>query len=235
MGVHGAIEFGNRLLTFVLFALAVAAVVLAVRQRPRRRYQIVLALLVAAGIPAQAVLGGITVLTGLNPWVVGLHFLLSMVVIAVAYALWRSTTAPTVAAPSAPLRALALCVLAASAAALVVGTVVTGSGPHAGDADTARTGLDPATVSQVHADLVFLLLGLSIGLWFALRAVDRPARTAAVLVGVEVAQGAIGLVQYFTGLPEVLVLAHLAGACAVWLATLAACWPLLGTGATRPR
>ena len=105
--------------------------------------------------------------------------------------------------------------------------LVTGSGPHAGDADAGRTGLDPQAMSQLHADSVALLIGLSIAWWFALRAVGagRPAvRAAVVLIVVELAQGLIGVVQYLTNLPVALVSAHMLGACLVWLATLAVLW-----------
>ena len=107
---------------------------------------------------------------------------------------------------------------------ICVGVVVTGSGPHAGDADAKRTGLDPQNISQVHADLVFLLVGLSVALWFALRATNGPARAAGVLVLVELAQGLVGFVQYFTDLPEILVAIHMLGACLVWIATLGVIW-----------
>lgn len=226
LGMHVMIEFGNRVLTFAVALIAVAGFVLAMRQRPRRRRVVRLSVLVALGIPAQAVIGGITVLTDLNPWVVACHFLASMAVIAAAYAFWRATTesdeAPVATVP-APLRALAGVVVASSAAVLVVGTMVTGSGPHAGDADANRNGLDPQTISQVHADLVFLLVGLSVAIWFAFRAVGvrDAAERAAWLIGIIAAQGLIGFVQYATQLPEILVGAHMAGACAVWLATLA--------------
>jgi cytochrome c oxidase assembly protein subunit 15 len=114
--------------------------------------------------------------------------------------------------------------VAVSALVLVLGTLVTGSGPHAGDAVSGRNGLDPEAASQLHADAVFLLIGLSIGLWLALRAVGATiaARAAATLIAVELSQGAVGLVQYFTNLPEILVGVHMLGACLVWLATLAA-------------
>jgi cytochrome c oxidase assembly protein subunit 15 len=189
---------------------------------------------VFAGIPAQAVVGGITVLTDLNPWVVGCHFLVSMGVIAGAYALWRAALGdhpdtthphqPTWTAPN-PLRILAALMLAASAAVLVLGVVVTGSGPHAGDADARRTGLDPEAVAQLHADGVFLLVGLSVGLLLAAKAAAAPrvaVKAATALLVIELAQGLIGFVQYLTGLPVLLVGAHMAGACAVWLASLAA-------------
>jgi cytochrome c oxidase assembly protein subunit 15 len=234
MGVNGAIEFGNRLLTFAVGLVALLGIVSALLQRPPRRRTVALAAAVFAGIPAQALVGGVTVLTDLNPWVVGCHFLVSMAVIAGTYALWRAARAdatplarpdlPTWTPPRA-LRVLAALTLAASAAVLVLGVVVTGSGPHAGDADAKRTGLDPEAVSQLHADGVFLLLGLTVGLLLATRALAAPrstARAAAVLLGVEFAQGVIGVVQYVTGLPVLLVAAHMAGACAVWLASLAA-------------
>jgi cytochrome c oxidase assembly protein subunit 15 len=124
-----------------------------------------------------------------------------------------------------PIRVLARLLLVVSAAVVVLGVVVTGSGPHAGDENAKRNGLDPATVSQAHADLVFLLIGLSVGLWFALRAVQAPpaaVRAAGVLLVVELSQGLIGFVQYFTGLPVLLVGAHMLGAALVWIATLAA-------------
>ncbi len=228
MGVHGAIEFGNRLLTFVLAAIALACLVAAVLAKPRRRSLILLALAVALGIPGQGVVGGITVLTDLNPWVVGLHFLLSMALIAGAYALWKRAAegdGPPQSLVPGPLRTLARLMALVSAAVIVLGVVVTGSGPHAGDENAKRNGLDPATVSQAHADLVFLLIGLSVALWFALRAVGAPpaaVRAAGVLVLVELAQGVIGFVQYFTDLPVLLVGAHMLGATLVWIATLAA-------------
>jgi cytochrome c oxidase assembly protein subunit 15 len=108
-------------------------------------------------------------------------------------------------------------------AVLAIGTVVTGSGPHAGDANARRTGLDPQEVTQLHTDLVFLLIGLSVALWFALRAADaRPSARRAVgwLIAVEAAQGGIGFVQYFTHLPALAVGLHMLGACAVWIAVL---------------
>jgi heme a synthase len=230
MGAHGVIEFGNRTLSFVVGALAAACLAAALAQRPRRRDRVTLAALLLAGIPAQAVLGGITVLTRLNPWVVGGHFLLSIAVIAAAYQLWVRAGEPAAAPPRAvtALRPLAWLVTVVSGLVLAVGTVVTGSGPHAGDAQARRTGLDPGAVSQLHSDLVFALLGLSVGLWFALRAAPVPAgaartagRSAAWLVALELGQGVVGFVQYFTHLPALAVGLHMLGAALVWVATLA--------------
>jgi cytochrome c oxidase assembly protein subunit 15 len=227
MGVHGAIEFGNRLLTFAVGLIAVAGLVAALLQRPRRKSLVLLAAAVFLGIPAQAVIGGFTVLTDLNPWVVGLHFLNSIAVIAAAYAFWvrtREPDGPVRPTVPAPLRTLAWLVAAACAAVLVLGTVVTGSGPHSGDAGARRNGLDPQSISQLHADAVFLLLGLTVATWFALRAAGAPApavRAAAVLLGVELSQGVVGYVQYLTHLPALAVGLHMLGACLVWLAALA--------------
>ncbi|MGK5518851.1 COX15/CtaA family protein [Micromonospora sp. URMC 107] len=232
MGVHGVIEFGNRLLTFVLVLIAGATLLAALLHRPRRRSVVLLAIAVVLGIVAQAVIGGITVRTQLHPSIVGIHFVVSMVLLLAAYALWRRVDepdAPKVLLVPGPIRALAWTTVAASAGVIVLGVAVTGSGPHAGDADAVRNGLDPQTVSQVHADLVFLLIGLSVGLWLALRAVGAPpgaVRAAAVLLVVELGQGVVGFVQYFTDLPALLVGAHMLGSCLVWLATLAALWSI---------
>jgi cytochrome c oxidase assembly protein subunit 15 len=232
MGAHGVIEFGNRLLGVALGLITLAVFIVAVLDRPRRRPVILLAAIVLFSVPAQAVMGGITVLTHLNPWVVGLHFLLSVALIAGAWALWRRTyegDGPARLLVPSPLRALARLTALASLAVIVAGVVVTGSGPHAGDQNAKRNGLDPAAVAQTHADLVFLLIGLSVALWFALRAVPAPpaaVRAAGVLVIVELAQGLIGFVQYFTHLPVILVAAHMLGATLVWTATLSVLWSL---------
>ncbi|WP_373315464.1 COX15/CtaA family protein [Planosporangium mesophilum] len=225
MGLHGVIEFGNRSLTFVVGLLALLCVVAALCQRPRNRSLTLWSVLVLAQIPAQAVIGGIVVLSNLNPWLVGLHFLASMAVIAAAYQLWvRAGGAPAGADLPRPLTALTRLTVVVAAAVLAVGTVVTGSGPHAGDAGAHRTGLDPQEVSQLHADLVFLLLGLSVALWYALRAVGAPTsarRAAGWLIAVELGQGVIGFVQYFLHLPVLAVGLHMVGAAVVWVAVLA--------------
>ena len=226
LGYHGQIESWNRRLGVAVGLVALVVLVLALIQRPRDRRQVGWAAAVLAGIPFQAVLGGITVLTDLNPWLVACHFLGSMAVIYAAYRLCLALSEP--GGPvrqllGAPLRTLNRALLVVTGAVIVIGTVVTGSGPHAGDEHAHRTGLDPGMVAQLHADLVMLLIGLSVAWYLALRAVGAPdaaRRAAAVLVAVELAQGTIGFVQYFTHLPIVLVGAHLLGACAVWLAAL---------------
>ncbi len=220
MGIHEAIEFGNGLLTFVLVAMAVGTFVAALRSG--RRDLTRLAVVLALGIPAQAVIGGITVLTDLNPWVVSLHLMCSLAIIALAVLLVRRVDRPATPAVRDSVTVLAWTTYGVAWVVLYVGTVVTGSGPHAGDVDSPRNGLDPLQVSQLHADVVFLLLGLSIGWWLVLRgqpAATAAARAALVLLVVELAQGVIGFVQYFTDLPEVLVGLHMLGA-ALLTATL---------------
>jgi cytochrome c oxidase assembly protein subunit 15 len=236
MGIHGVIEYGNRLLSSVVSVIALAGVAVALIQRRRRPRTLRPAIAVLAGVAAQGVIGGITVLTGLNPWIVGGHFLVSMAILAAAYTFWRRTGEHDADPVPRALRSLAAVTLAVSVLVLVLGTLVTGSGPHAGDAESGRNGLDPEAAAQLHADAVFLLIGLSIGLWLALRTVGAAtaARAAGVLVLVELSQGAIGLVQYFTNLPEVVVGVHMLGACLVWLATLAAFAAVRHGGTTPP-
>jgi cytochrome c oxidase assembly protein subunit 15 len=218
LGAHGVIEFGNRLLTFALVAVAILTLVAAWRLRPVRYSLRRLSLLLALGIPAQAVLGGMTVLTDLNPWVVAGHLLVSMALISLAVVLIRRV--PAGDGPSLPtLPAAGVWLVRGTYAVtwvvLYLGTVVTGSGPHAGDAQAPRNGLDPAAMSQLHADAVFLLVGLTVGcvaLAVAVGARATVQRSAVMLLVVELLQGTIGFVQYFTSLPEVLVAAHLLGA-----------------------
>ncbi len=229
LGVNGAIEFGNRVLSIIVGMIAVATV-LALWKHPSRA----LARWVLAGVLFQGLLGGLTVRFHLSPYFVGPHFLFSIVLIALSYFLWRRVSATASGRPAAGadfaaaateprLRPLAWAVTVVSAVVLVIGVIVTGSGPHSGDADAVRTGLDPELISQLHVDAVFLFLGLTVALWFAARALSsrEVARAAAVLLGVSLSQGAIGFVQYFTNLPIVLVGLHIFGACLVWIATLA--------------
>jgi cytochrome c oxidase assembly protein subunit 15 len=225
--IHGIIEFTNRQLTFVLVMIAVATWLVAMARRRERG----LATLAALGIPAQAVLGGLTVLTHLNPWLVALHFLLSMAIIAVSFRLWWRLRLD--AADHAPerlpraARALVQVTIAVTAAVLVIGTVVTGSGPHAGDTDSSgkvhRTGLNVESMSQLHADAVMALVGLTAGLvavLFAIGAATAVRRAAVGLLVVELAQGVIGYTQYFLNVPPLLVAVHMLGACLVWVAAL---------------
>jgi cytochrome c oxidase assembly protein subunit 15 len=237
LAVHGAIEFGNRLLTFVLTAVAIATVVVVFRSA--RRDLRGLAVLGFLGIPAQALLGGITVLTGLNPWTVAAHFLLSMVLVAIATVLWLRSREPGVGQPllRRPFVLLVSGIAVVTAAVLVLGTVVTGSGPHSGDPEAGRTGLDPELVSQVHADVVFLLLGLTMALLVSLYATDSPGRVrraARDLLIVQLIQGLIGYVQYFTDLPIALVLTHMLGAVLITAYTARLVWSVRGPASELP-
>jgi cytochrome c oxidase assembly protein subunit 15 len=224
--IHGLIEFTNRQLTFVLALVAVATWLVAMALRRERA----LATAAALGIPAQAVLGGLTVLTHLNPWLVALHFLLSMAILAVTFVLWwRLRGIHATGTPLAGALWLTWATVAVTAATLAVGTVVTGSGPHAGDTDASgkvhRTGLQVSSVAQLHADLVMVLVGLTVGLvalTYALGSTRAVRRAATVLLGVVLAQGAIGYTQYFLHVPPLLVAVHMLGACLVWLAALRA-------------
>ena len=235
--IHGVIEFTNRQLTFVLAVVAVATWLVAMAVRTER----MLATVAALGIPAQAVLGGLTVLTHLNPWLVALHFLLSMAIIAVTFWLWWRLRDDPPAADAPPAAVwLTRVTVAVAAGTLVIGTVVTGSGPHAGDKDASgkvhRTGLQVSSVAQLHADAVMVLIGLTVGLValaYALRLEMRHALT--ILLGVELAQGVIGYTQYFLHVPPLLVAVHMLGACLVWLAALRALHSVgSGQRGTRP-
>ena len=219
LGVHSAIEFGNRMLTFVVAAVAIATFVLAWRYG--RPAVLRLAFLLALGVPAQAVIGGVTVLTDLNPWIVSFHLLVSLAMVGLAVTLLRRLgEGDGPARPTVPTGTLWLVrgVFAVGWVVLYVGTVVTGSGPHAGDADAPRNGLDPRALSQLHSDVVFLLLGLTVAAVLVLRTSGAPAvarRAALTLLVVELAQGLVGFAQYFTDLPVVLVAIHLLGAALV--------------------
>jgi heme a synthase len=244
LAAHGVIEFGNRMLTLVLTVAAIAAVVVVLRS-PRRDLR-PLAVLSFLGIPAQALLGGITVLTHLNPWIVAAHFLLSMVLVAVATTLWLRSREPGVGAPllRRPLILLVTGLGAVTAVVLALGTVVTGSGPHSGDLDETngvttvdRMGFDPEAVSQLHADVVFLLLGLTVALLVALYATDSPGRVrraARDLLVVQLAQGLVGFVQYFSGLPIAVVLVHMLGAVLITAFTARLVWAVRGPESERP-
>ena len=230
--LHAWIEFGNRLLTFVLLlnALALMFVILKSGARHLRRlgaFQII-------GILAQGVLGGITVLTGLNPATVAAHFLLSIVLIAGALSLRQRAHAqtPTTLRPIPLVRNLMKAHLVLTIAVLFMGTIVTGSGPHAGDSTAERFNLDSKMMAWIHADLVIALLGVTVALVIAIKLGESEATRTRLgpltqkFLLIALAQGAIGYIQYFTGLPEIIVGAHLIGAVIVWLFA----WNLAITG-----
>ena len=226
IGPHQLVEFGNRTLTFVLVAIAVATYVAArqVARRLGRPDLLRLSVVLALAIPAQAVLGGITVLTDLNPWVVSLHLVLSLAIVSLAVLFLYRLDHPPGPLATGVVPTLAWTAYAVTWGVLYAGTVVTGSGPHAGDASSPRNGLDPLQVSQFHADLVFLLIGLTVGLWFALRATGGDVRPVAALAAVEVMQAVVGFVQYFADLPIAVVMLHMLGA---GLVIAASSWQLV--------
>jgi cytochrome c oxidase assembly protein subunit 15 len=210
LGIHGAIEFGNRLLTYVLVAIAIGTLVSVWRWADAATATRRLALALTVGIPFQGVIGGVTVLTDLNPWVVSLHLVLSMALI-VGCAVLIDQLASRPRDPASG-RARGMVVLTAILTAVVVylGTMVTGSGPHAGDAASPRNGLDSYLFSHIHAFAAYALLAATVGCVVLLRGTAR--RAAWVLLAVEAAQAVIGLAQYNLGLPVALVAAHLLGA-----------------------
>ncbi|MFJ8654716.1 heme A synthase [Streptomyces rochei] len=227
MGVHGVIEFGNRLLTYVLCAAVGWAIIAARSQKPFRRGLTRLGWAQFWIVMGNAILGGIVVLVGLNPYTVAAHFLLSTALIAVATVMWQRTregdAAPRPLVGKA-IQQLVWVLVVVSVLLIAVGTVVTGAGPHAGDSsEVERMPIDWETVSKVHAVLAWVVVTLTFALWFVLKAVDAPkgplARTRDLFL-VLLAQGVIGYVQYFTDLPEVLVGLHMFGSCLVWIATL---------------
>lgn len=232
--LHQAVEFGNRLLTFVV-VLAAAAIVVAVTRARRRREVLFFAWLMPLGTVVQAVIGGFTVLTGLLWWTVAVHLVVSMAMVWLAtllYAKVGESDAASESTPSVPaaLRALVGLSGVALTGVLVAGTMVTGAGPHAGDKSieepVPRLGIEIVTLVHAHSQFLVGYLALLVGLGFALYAVRAPSavkRRLHVLIALVLAQSLIGLVQYFTGVPAVLVAFHVAGAGACTAAT-AAVW-----------
>ncbi|MEV0181462.1 COX15/CtaA family protein [Streptomyces sp. NPDC050625] len=224
MGVHGAIEFGNRMLTYVLCAAVGWAIIAARSQKPWRRGLTRLGWAQFWVVMGNAVLGGIVVLVGLNPYTVAAHFLLSSALMAVATVMWQRTRegdgAPRPLVGKA-VQQLVWFLVAASVLLIAVGTVVTGAGPHAGDSsEVDRIPIDWETVAKLHAVLAWIVVTLTFALWFVLKAVDAPRgpldRTRELFV-VLLAQGALGYVQYFMHLPEALVALHMLGSSVMWI------------------
>ncbi|WP_307162661.1 COX15/CtaA family protein [Streptomyces rishiriensis] len=227
MGFHGAIEFGNRMLTYVLCAAVGWAIIAARSEKPYRRSLTRLGWAQFWLVMSNAVLGGIVVLVGLNPYTVAAHFLAASALIAVAAVMWqRAREGDGQARPlvGKPVQQLVWFLVVASTLLIAVGTVVTGAGPHAGDSsEVERMPLDWETVAKLHAVLAWIVVTLTFALWFILKAVDAPKnpldRTRDLFL-VLLGQGVIGYVQYFTDLPEVLVGLHMLGSCLVWIAVL---------------
>lgn len=212
------IEFGNRLLTFALLIAALAVVIEVLKTR--RKDLRLLAAGQLLGILAQGVLGGITVLTDLNPFAVAGHLLLSMALIAGAASLYSRRSGPVArtAIKETSLRVISGAHVAISFLVLILGTLVTGSGPHAGDELAPRFDLDIRNITVLHTDAVIFLLGLTIAYLVLPTASTATKRTLVVFLGISLGQGTIGYIQYFTGVPEILVAFHLLGAVIFWVA-----------------
>ena len=219
--LHAWIEFGNRLLTFVLLICALAVVTFSVRvsknvaNKERVRS---LAALQILGIFGQGMLGGVTVLTDLHPLTVAAHYLLSILLIAGAISLRYELIGTPVEKTTGLISFLMPIFVWLTFLVLVAGTIVTGSGPHAGDEKAQRFGFDPQVVSWLHADLVIALIVLAVMLLLIAHqsGMSLLVRRIGIFLLIAFSQGVIGYIQYFTGLPEALVAAHLIGSTLVW-------------------
>ncbi|KUN04006.1 cytochrome B [Streptomyces yokosukanensis] len=227
LSYHSAIEFGNRMLTYVLCAAVGWAIIAARSEKPYRRSLTRLGWAQFWLVMGNAVLGGIVVLVGLNPYTVAAHFLLATALTTVAGVMWQRTRegdgAPRPLVGKA-VQQLVWFLVVASVLLIAIGTVVTGAGPHAGDSsDVKRIPIDWETVAKLHSVLAWIVVTLTFALWFVLKAVDAPRgpldRTRDLFV-ILLSQGVIGYIQYFTHLPEVLVGLHMLGSCLVWIGVL---------------
>jgi heme a synthase len=223
------VEFGNRLLNFPLVIITVIVFIAAWNFRPmgtRRRDLVWLAAAQPAGVVAQAVIGGIVVLTKLNPVAVSVHFLVSAAIVAAAVVLYvrcAEGTGPPRAVARADLRVLAGALVVVTCAMLAAGTVVTGTGPLAGNAVAPRYKLPLEGVTQLHADIGWLMAGLAVALVVGLRMSGAPARVVRaswIMIAALGIQGTLGYIQYFTHLPAGLVWIHVTGSMVVWIAVL---------------
>lgn len=230
---HQAVEFGNRMVTFLVVITAALAVLAVIRAR-RRREVLVYAWLMPASTVVQAVIGGITVRTGLLWWTVAVHLVASMIMVWLSVLLYIKVGEPdaghTTVRVVKPLRQLTALSAVMLAAILVAGTLVTGAGPHAGDKSldrvVPRLQVEITTLVHVHSSLLVCYLSLLVALGFALVAVHAPRPVLVrlgVLLVVVCAQGLVGIVQFYTGVPAVLVTVHVAGA-ALCTAATAALW-----------
>jgi cytochrome c oxidase assembly protein subunit 15 len=224
--LHAWIEFGNRLIAWLILILALAALVyIFKRLRDRSDFNRLrlLAILQILGFLGQVVLGGITVLTKLNPISVSAHFVLTLPLIAGALALRHRVLDRPVIQVLPMTRNLTKVVTAVTFIVLLFGVVVTGTGPHAGDADAKRYPFNFRAVSWLHADSVIVLICLTIALYLVVKVSESPevkklfGRMILIFLGISLAQGGIGYLQYITGLPELIVGAHLLGATLVWI------------------
>jgi cytochrome c oxidase assembly protein subunit 15 len=220
MGIHGLIEFGNRLLTFVLVIIAALTFVVIRRTSKSLRFGLTWpAVLLVFGIIAQALLGGVTVLTGLNSWVVGAHFLVSGVLISIASVLVWRVYSPKHEPISYQAVLMAWPIFIVGWVTVIVGVVVTGAGPHAGDANTPRNGLDLETWQHYHSWPAYLMTGMVllalVLVWRSVqsRKLKNPAvKSLGILLIVSILQGLLGIVQANMGVPALLAGVHMLGA-----------------------
>ena len=216
--LHAWIEFGNRLLTFALLFAALATVI-AIFRSGRRDLRFLGATQVL-GILGQGVLGGITVLTDLNPLAVGSHLLLSILLIAAAASLHSRRHHPSVRTSSTEVRIsrVSLAHINLAFIAITIGTLVTGSGPLAGDVDAPRLDFAITTITRIHSASVWLLMIVSVYFLFSRKLNYETKRWLIIFIVLAISQGAIGYIQYFLGVPEELVVMHLLGSVLVWIA-----------------
>jgi cytochrome c oxidase assembly protein subunit 15 len=236
-GYHKYIEFGNRLLTSVVSLAALAALIAAVvfaRRTGASRRIVALGSAPLALVAVQAVIGGISVRVGLSPISVATHFLVSMVLVAASALLWLATGGSPAATTRREVRWITAGVGVLATVVLVLGTVVTGSGPHSGDAQRpTRFGFNPRDVSWLHADAVWLFVGLVVALALAVRLTGADAvlrRRVVWLLAITLGQGVIGYVQYVMNVPILLVMLHMLGASLLVVAVTAVSAGVVGTG-----
>ena len=218
-GFHKYIEFGNRLLTFVVLIASIAVLIIAIISKNKKI--ILWSVLPLIGTLLQAVLGGITVLTGLNPFTVMFHFLLSIVLVAISTVIYRfwSKSNP-IKIQSKLIRNYIKFFTLIGFAVITLGTITTGSGPHSGDEIAARFNIDTRTIAWIHADSVLLFIGLLIGLILLVRtnnAYKSLSKSLNSLFILCIIQGFIGYTQWFTNLPWILVGFHVLGSVLIWI------------------
>jgi heme a synthase len=218
MGLHGVVEFANRVVGIAVGLITLLMLIAVLRHRPRPRPAAALAIGTLALVVAQGFVGGLSVRQELAPEIVAVHFLVSMIIIAGVTVLVDVLRRPGARLEAPEQRGIAWLVAALPVvltAVLVLGTLVTGSGPHAGDEGARRFGFDPAAMSQLHADAVLVFLALQIAALVAMwvtGASSAQRRAVLLLLGASVVQAAIGYAQYALGLPIPLVAAHVLGA-----------------------
>ena len=215
--LHSWIEFGNRLLTFVIVIFALATLIAVLRSG--RKDLRILAAGQFLGIFGQGVLGGITVLTNLNPLSVASHFLLSTILIAAATSLHSLRKGPAVkSGVQGSLNSFSKIHIMWTALVIILGTIVTASGPHAGDADVPRLDLRIQDVARMHSISVIILMIFTIAFYLRKGLPALTKHRIRLFFGISLAQGALGYIQYFLGVPELLVGMHVLGTTLVWIA-----------------